>query len=108
MQPTRRSPTEDPATPVSDKAGEYGIGASWMRAMGKARRYAAHPHPPGAAGHLLPQAGEGRASATLAQWLRRHTLFLFLAPAVALFVGFVAYPILWLVDKSLLREGQDG
>ena len=45
---------------------------------------------------------------------RRRTLlglrsaFLFLLPAVALFIGFVAYPILWVLDESLMRAGPDG
>ncbi|HEX4766774.1 MAG TPA: sugar ABC transporter permease [Lichenihabitans sp.] len=34
--------------------------------------------------------------------------YLFLLPAVALFIGFVAYPILWVVDESLVRQGRDG
>jgi raffinose/stachyose/melibiose transport system permease protein len=34
----------------------------------------------------------------------RIGVFLFPLPAVMLFVGFVAYPILWVVDESLLRQ----
>ena len=40
--------------------------------------------------------------------LRRVGLFLFLLPAAVFFVGFVAYPILWVLDKSLLRTDQNG
>jgi ABC-type sugar transport system permease subunit len=40
--------------------------------------------------------------------LRRASAFLFFLPATALFVGFVAYPILWVVDESVLRQRQDG
>ena len=40
--------------------------------------------------------------------LRSRSAFLFLLPAVALFVGFVAYPILWVLDESLMRQGTDG
>ena len=40
--------------------------------------------------------------------VRRSGQFLFVLPAAAFFVGFVAYPILWVLDKSLLRAGQSG
>jgi ABC-type sugar transport system permease subunit len=55
-----------------------------------------------------PAAWPSVAPVPRARWMRRHAVFLFLAPAVALFVGFVAYPILWLVEKSVLRDDQNG
>lgn len=39
--------------------------------------------------------------------VRRFAVFLFAAPAAVLFVAFVAYPILWVIDKSLLRQRGD-
>ncbi|MCW6509011.1 carbohydrate ABC transporter permease [Lichenifustis flavocetrariae] len=39
---------------------------------------------------------------------RQGTVYLFLLPATAFFIGFVAYPILWVFDESLMRAGSDG
>lgn len=55
-------------------------------------------------GAAVPPTGRGRQRGLL----RGRSAFLFLAPAVALFVGFVACPILWVLDESLMRQGIDG
>lgn len=39
--------------------------------------------------------------------MSRIGVFLFPLPAVLLFVGFVAYPILWVIDESVLRQAPD-
>ena len=40
--------------------------------------------------------------------VRRFAVFLFVLPAAAMFIAFIAYPILWVVDESLLRQRQTG
>ncbi len=39
--------------------------------------------------------------------IRRSSVFLFVAPAAVLFLAFVAYPILWVIDESLLHQSGD-